>query len=183
MPAELDEITRRIMRLEIEEAALKKEEDPGFAQRLQTLRKELAELRAQADAMTAQWEAERQAIRRLQSLREELEAPGSPTSTGLFFVLRDRICTTRRISPSRPITGSSLPLRASATRSRPYFSSASYADSWGGARHALSTAYRVSTSRKRSALTPRAFSSRPAAVEEPDLIIATRGAPRTRTRP
>jgi ATP-dependent Clp protease ATP-binding subunit ClpB len=74
MPAELDEITRRIMRLEIEEAALRKEDDPASQQRLQTLRKELAELRAQADAMTAQWEAERQAIRRLQSLREELEA-------------------------------------------------------------------------------------------------------------
>jgi ATP-dependent Clp protease ATP-binding subunit ClpB len=74
MPAELDEITRRIMRLEIEEAALKKEDDPASQKRLETLRKELAELRAQADAMTAQWEAERQAIRRLQALREELEA-------------------------------------------------------------------------------------------------------------
>ncbi|HYZ70325.1 MAG TPA: ATP-dependent chaperone ClpB [Thermoleophilaceae bacterium] len=74
MPAELDEITRRIMRLEIEEAALRKEDDPASQKRLETLRKELAELRAQADAMTAQWEAERQAIHRLQSLREELEA-------------------------------------------------------------------------------------------------------------
>jgi ATP-dependent Clp protease ATP-binding subunit ClpB len=73
MPAELDEITRRIMRLEIEEAALKKEDDPASKKRLETLRKELAELRSQADAMTAQWEAERQAIRRLQALREELE--------------------------------------------------------------------------------------------------------------
>ena len=74
MPAELDEITRRIMRLEIEEAALRKEDDPASQKRLETLRKELTELRAQADAMTAQWEAERQAIHRLQSLREELEA-------------------------------------------------------------------------------------------------------------
>ena len=54
-----------------------------------------------------------------------LPTPGSPISTGLFFVLRDRIWMTRRISASRPITGSSLPARASATRSRPYFSSAS----------------------------------------------------------
>jgi ATP-dependent Clp protease ATP-binding subunit ClpB len=74
MPAELDEITRRIMRLEIEEAALRKEDDPASQKRLETLRKELAELRSQADAMTAQWEAERQAIRRLQALREEIEA-------------------------------------------------------------------------------------------------------------
>jgi ATP-dependent Clp protease ATP-binding subunit ClpB len=73
MPAELDEITRRIMRLEIEEAALKKEKDEASKKRLETLRKELAELRAQGDAMAAQWEAERAAIRKLQALREELE--------------------------------------------------------------------------------------------------------------
>jgi ATP-dependent Clp protease ATP-binding subunit ClpB len=73
MPAELDEITRRIMRLEIEEAALRKEKDEASKKRLQALRKELSELRSQADAMTAQWEAERAAIRRLQALREELE--------------------------------------------------------------------------------------------------------------
>ena len=54
-----------------------------------------------------------------------LPTPGSPISTGLFLVLRDRIWMTRRISASRPITGSSRPLAASATRSRPYFASAS----------------------------------------------------------
>ena len=54
-----------------------------------------------------------------------LPTPGSPISTGLFFVLRDRIRITRRISASRPITGSSLPERACFTRSTPYFSSAS----------------------------------------------------------
>src|SRR4051794_36589755 len=73
MPQELDAITRRVMRLEIEEAALNKESDAASKQRLETLRKELAELRAEADAMTAQWEAERQAIRKLQALRSELE--------------------------------------------------------------------------------------------------------------
>ena len=73
MPQELDEITRRVMQLEIEEAALTKETDRASKERLEALRKELADLRAQADAMTAQWEAERQAIRRLQALREELE--------------------------------------------------------------------------------------------------------------
>jgi ATP-dependent Clp protease ATP-binding subunit ClpB len=73
MPQELDAITRRVMQLEIEEAALKKEKDEASKQRLEVLRKELSELRAQADAMTAQWEAERQAIRKLQALREEIE--------------------------------------------------------------------------------------------------------------
>jgi ATP-dependent Clp protease ATP-binding subunit ClpB len=73
MPQELDEITRRVMQLEIEEAALKKEKDRASKERLEALRKELADLRAQADAMRAQWEAERQAIHKLQALREELE--------------------------------------------------------------------------------------------------------------
>ena len=54
-----------------------------------------------------------------------LPTPGSPISTGLFLVLRERIWIVRRISSSLPMTGSSLPLRASSTRSRPYFSSAS----------------------------------------------------------
>jgi ATP-dependent Clp protease ATP-binding subunit ClpB len=73
LPQELDEITRRVMRLEIEEAALKKEKDEASRERLEALRRELADLRAEADAMTAQWEAERQAIHKLQSLRGELE--------------------------------------------------------------------------------------------------------------
>jgi ATP-dependent Clp protease ATP-binding subunit ClpB len=73
MPAELDELTRRVMRLEIEEAALAKESDPASQSRLEDLRKELADLRAQADALRAQWEAERQALRRVQALREEME--------------------------------------------------------------------------------------------------------------
>ena len=53
-----------------------------------------------------------------------LPTPGSPISTGLFLVRRDSTCTTRRISASRPMTGSSSPLRARSVRSRPYFSSA-----------------------------------------------------------
>ncbi|HWE11289.1 MAG TPA: ATP-dependent chaperone ClpB [Solirubrobacteraceae bacterium] len=73
MPRELDAITRRVMQLEIEEAALTKESDEASRDRLEALRRELADLRAQADAMTAQWEAERQTIHKLQSLREELE--------------------------------------------------------------------------------------------------------------
>ncbi|MCW2906975.1 MAG: ATP-dependent chaperone ClpB [Actinomycetia bacterium] len=73
MPAELDELTRRVMRLEIEEAALAKETDPASKARLEGLRRELADLRAEADALRAQWEAERQALRRVQALREEME--------------------------------------------------------------------------------------------------------------
>ncbi|MER5479241.1 ATP-dependent chaperone ClpB [Streptomyces sp. NPDC002734] len=73
MPAELDEITRRVTRLEIEEAALSKETDPASETRLEELRRELADLRGEADAKHAQWEAERQAIRRVQELRQELE--------------------------------------------------------------------------------------------------------------
>ena len=61
------------MRLEIEEAALAKETDSASLARLDQLRRELADLRAEADSMRAQWEAERQAIRRVQELRAELE--------------------------------------------------------------------------------------------------------------
>ena len=53
-----------------------------------------------------------------------LPTPGSLISTGLFFVRRDSTCTTRRISSSRPITGSNFPCRAVSVRSRPNFSSA-----------------------------------------------------------
>jgi ATP-dependent Clp protease ATP-binding subunit ClpB len=72
-PAELDQASRRLMRLEIEEAALAKENDPASKARLDQLRKELADLRAETDAMRAQWQAERSAIRKVQSLREEIE--------------------------------------------------------------------------------------------------------------
>ncbi|MGH3340669.1 MAG: hypothetical protein ACRDPL_17815, partial [Propionibacteriaceae bacterium] len=73
MPAELDELTRRVTRMEIEEAALANEEDPASKARLEQLRRDLADARAEADAMRARWEAERAALREVQSLREELE--------------------------------------------------------------------------------------------------------------
>jgi ATP-dependent Clp protease ATP-binding subunit ClpB len=72
-PAELDQASRRLMRLEIEEAALAKEDDPASVARLEQLRKELADLRGETDAMRAQWQAERSAIRKVQALREEIE--------------------------------------------------------------------------------------------------------------
>ena len=62
MPAPLDEITRRVMQLEIEEAALKKEKDKASSNRLAELKKELADLQEKASAMKAQWESEKAAI-------------------------------------------------------------------------------------------------------------------------
>ncbi|MCX7822441.1 MAG: ATP-dependent chaperone ClpB [Syntrophobacterales bacterium] len=73
MPSELDEVMRRIMQLEIEEAALKKESDRASKERLENVRKELIELRSKADMMKTQWEAEKNAIREVQVLREEIE--------------------------------------------------------------------------------------------------------------
>jgi ATP-dependent Clp protease ATP-binding subunit ClpB len=73
MPAELDGLTRKLTRLEIEEAALSKEDDPASVARLDQLRKELADRRAEVDALRAQWDAERQALKRVQELRRELE--------------------------------------------------------------------------------------------------------------
>ncbi len=73
MPAELDAITRRIMQLEIEEAALKKEVDRSSQERLKALTDELSEARVQADAMRSQWQKEKDAIHVVQGLREQLE--------------------------------------------------------------------------------------------------------------
>jgi len=72
-PAELDSVSRKIIQLEIEEAALKKEEDPRSRARLSDLQKELAELRESFSAKKAQWENEKNAIGRIQQLRESLE--------------------------------------------------------------------------------------------------------------
>ena len=72
MPAALDEITRRVMQLEIEEAALNKEKDQASRERLEKLQIELAELRTEADAMTAQWQTEKQSISRVRILNAKL---------------------------------------------------------------------------------------------------------------
>src|SRR5437867_2359566 len=73
MPAELDELTRRVMQLEIEEQALKKEKDKASKDRLEDLRRELADLKERGNAMRAEWEAEKEAIKKVQAIREELE--------------------------------------------------------------------------------------------------------------
>lgn len=74
MPAELDSVTRRVMQLEIEAAALKKERDRGSKERLESLRRELAGLQSEADAMRAQWQQEKAAIDHVRQLREQIEA-------------------------------------------------------------------------------------------------------------
>jgi len=73
MPAELDEVTRRTMRLEIEETALKKEKDEASRARLAELRRELADLKEKRDAMRARWEKEKASIGEVQQLREQIE--------------------------------------------------------------------------------------------------------------
>ena len=73
MPAELDEMRRKIMQLEIEEAALKKETDNLSRERLEDLQKELAELRDGFNSQKAQWDNEKHSVERLQKLREQIE--------------------------------------------------------------------------------------------------------------
>ncbi len=73
LPSELDTISRRVMQLEIEEAALKKEKDPASRDRLEALRKDLASDREKATAMRAQYDNEKLAIQRIQGLREQIE--------------------------------------------------------------------------------------------------------------
>jgi ATP-dependent Clp protease ATP-binding subunit ClpB len=73
MPTELDEITRRIMQLEIEATALGKESDAGSRERLAHILKEKQDLQTEADAMQAKWQSEKQAISRVSQLKREIE--------------------------------------------------------------------------------------------------------------
>ena len=73
LPTELDDIRRHIMQLEIEEAALKKDDDPLSRGRLEELQRELAEQRDEFNTMKARWEAEKEAIAKVNRLREEME--------------------------------------------------------------------------------------------------------------
>jgi ATP-dependent Clp protease ATP-binding subunit ClpB len=73
MPSELDEITRRIMQLEIEREALKKENDAASRERLAKLEKDMADLKTQAAALRAQWQMEKEAIATIRSLKKEIE--------------------------------------------------------------------------------------------------------------
>jgi ATP-dependent Clp protease ATP-binding subunit ClpB len=73
MPAELDEISRRVMQLEIEREALRKERDSASRERLERLEKELADLKSRGDALRAQWQVEKEAVQKLRTLREQIE--------------------------------------------------------------------------------------------------------------
>ncbi|RLG31499.1 ATP-dependent chaperone ClpB [Methanosarcinales archaeon] len=73
MPTELDEIRRRIMQLEIEREALKKESDAASKERLGTLERELADLKADSDSMNAQWQSEKDAISKMREVKREIE--------------------------------------------------------------------------------------------------------------
>ena len=73
MPAELDELSRKVMRLEIEEAALAKEKDDASKKRLDELRKELADEKSKADALKAKWQEEKKAHEASKELRAKLD--------------------------------------------------------------------------------------------------------------
>ncbi len=73
MPTELDQVTRRLMQLEIEEAALKKESDDASKKRLKNLQEELADLREEANAMKMQWETEKEEVNTVSSKRAEID--------------------------------------------------------------------------------------------------------------
>jgi ATP-dependent Clp protease ATP-binding subunit ClpB len=73
MPTELDEVTRRVMQLEIETAALKKEKDDASMGRLKDIREELTELKDKETRMRAQWDSERKGIHKIQEVREKIE--------------------------------------------------------------------------------------------------------------
>ena len=73
MPVELDEVSRKIMQLEIEETVLSKEKDEFSKQRLEDIKKEKSELKTKFDAMKAKWDNERKSIEKVQKLKEEIE--------------------------------------------------------------------------------------------------------------
>ncbi|MGN1198383.1 MAG: AAA family ATPase, partial [Acetatifactor sp.] len=77
MPTEVDELRRRVMQMEIEEAALKKEEDRLSRERLENLQKELAEQKEELNNRMAQWENEKASVEKLSRLREEIESMNS----------------------------------------------------------------------------------------------------------
>ena len=74
MPTELDQVTRRLMQLEIEEAALKKEDDDASKKRLEILQKELSELREETNSLKMQWETEKEEVDRVNKKRAEIDA-------------------------------------------------------------------------------------------------------------
>lgn len=83
-PQELDEISRHVRRLEIEEIALKKEKDPNSVKRLEELQSELKTLKTKSDAMTAQWKEEKEALEDVRRVRNRLEEEKNKYETALM---------------------------------------------------------------------------------------------------
>jgi ATP-dependent Clp protease ATP-binding subunit ClpB len=81
MPAEMDEARRRMMQLEIEREALRKEKDPASKERLQKLEKELADVKADFDALSARWQSEKEGVQRVAKVREEIERTNNDIET------------------------------------------------------------------------------------------------------
>src|SRR5438046_10422480 len=73
LPAELDEVSRKVMQLEIEREALRKETDQGSRARLETLEQELTEKTRELNTLKAQWDAEKNSVGRLRKLRQQIE--------------------------------------------------------------------------------------------------------------
>ncbi|MBC2345113.1 ATP-dependent chaperone ClpB [Listeria welshimeri] len=73
MPSELDEVTRKVMQLEIEEAALKEEKDPASERRLEMLQRELADYKEEANKMKSKWESEKSEISKIREVREQID--------------------------------------------------------------------------------------------------------------
>lgn len=73
MPSELDEVTRKVMQLEIEEAALKEEKDPASERRLEILQRELADYKEEANQMKSKWESEKNEISKIREVREQID--------------------------------------------------------------------------------------------------------------
>ncbi len=81
MPTELDQITRRLMQLEIEEAALKKEDDDASKKRLEILQKELSELREETNTLKMQWETEKEEVNKVNEKRSEIDTAKTQLET------------------------------------------------------------------------------------------------------
>ena len=96
MPQELDELSRRIMQNEIEEAALKKEDDKLSAEHLKEIEKELAEDRSRFNEMKAQWQNEKDAIGKVQKLREEIEQVNADMERDGYYYVKTGL-------PDKPI--------------------------------------------------------------------------------
>ena len=131
MPQELDELSRKILRIEIEEASLKKEKDKESKKRLEDLRRELADLKEKHSGLKAQWAAEREAISKVRKTREEIEQLKQEVETaeraydlnkaaelrhGLLPLLEKKLADAENASTGGPGAGPAGPVHARLVR-------------------------------------------------------------------